>query len=108
MFEIEEYQTEEGEKPFSIWLEGLKDTRTQARISARLRKAGRGLLGNYKYLEDGICELKEDFGPGYRIYYSRVGVKILLLLAGSDKSDQAKTIEKAKEYLADYERRQIK
>lgn len=108
MFEIEEYETEEGEKPFAVWLEGLKDTRTQARISARLRKAGRGLLGDYKYLGNGICELKENFGPGYRIYYSRVGGRILLLLAGSDKSDQDKTIAKAKEYLADYERRQAK
>jgi putative addiction module killer protein len=94
-------------KPFSEWLNGLKDKRTKARLLARLTKVELGNFGDTKLLKgaNGIWELREDFGPGYRSYYSRRGGKIILLLAGADKSDQDRTIDKAKEYLADYERR---
>lgn len=110
MFELDVYKTEDGKKPFSEWLKSIKDTKTRVRLTKRLDKVERGILGDVKSLEDahGIFELREDFGPGYRIYFSRVGGKIILLLAGSDKGDQDRTIAKAKEYLADYERRNPK
>lgn len=108
MFELDVYETEDGKRPFSDWLKSIKDTRTRVRLTKRLDKVERGSLGEIRFIDDSIWELKEDFGPGYRIYYTRVGAKILLLLAGSVKIDQDRTIAKAKEYLADYERRNPK
>lgn len=110
MFELDVYETDDGKQPFSDWLKSVKDTKTKVCLTRRLDKVERGLLGDYKSLEDaqGIFELREDFGPGYRIYFTRVGGKIILLLAGSNKGDQERTIAKAKEYLADYERRNPK
>jgi putative addiction module killer protein len=67
-----------------------------------------GNLGGAKPLTGakGIYELREHYKQGFRVFYAKVGKKVVLLLAGSTKSDQNKTIAKAKEYLADYERRQ--
>ena len=51
--------------------------------------------GDHRNLTGGVSELRIDFGPGYRVYYSQVGNKIILLLAGGDKSTQAKDIKLA-------------
>ena len=107
MYEILEYVTEQGEKPFFEWLNSLKDRQTKKRLLARLAKVELGNLGDWKTIEGAknLYELREHFGAGYRIYYSLIEQKIVLLLAGSDKGDQNRTIAKAKEYLEDYERR---
>ncbi len=107
MFKLEEYRTRQGKQPFREWLDRLKDKRTKARLLARLTRVEGGNFGDFNPLEgtSGIFELREHFDPGYRIYYSVIGEKIVLLLAGSDKSDQNRTIAKARGYLADYERR---
>ncbi|MBF0428625.1 MAG: type II toxin-antitoxin system RelE/ParE family toxin [Magnetococcales bacterium] len=107
MFEILEYITIDGQKPFAAWLLAIKDKRTQAKIRARIARASLGNFGDWKSLENsgGICEMREHYGPGYRIFYKRVGNRIILLLAGSMKPDQEKTVKQARDYLADYERR---
>jgi putative addiction module killer protein len=107
MFQLHVYETEDGKRPFSDWLKSIRDTRTRVRLTKRLEKVERGVLGDFKPLEgaNGIYELREHYGPGYRIYYSRKSGRVILLLAGSDKDDQDRTIDKAKQYLADYERR---
>jgi len=107
MYEILEYVTDQGKKPFFEWLNGLKDRQTKKRLLARLAKVELGNLGDWKAIEGvkNLYELREHFGPGYRIFYSVIDQKILLLLAGSDKGDQSRTIAKAREYLEDYERR---
>ena len=107
MYEIEEYIASNGKSPFAEWLLGLKDERAQAKIRARLTRASFGNFGDWKALKGvkNLFEMREHLNPGYRIYYSFTGRKIILLLAGSTKKDQRKTIVKAKEYLVDYERR---
>lgn len=107
MYEIEVYQTEEGNMPFSDWLLELRDKRAQAKLRARITRAELGNLGDWKALEgtNGLYEMREHYGPGYRIFFSIVGRKIILLLAGSTKQEQRRVIAQAKAYLIDYERR---
>ena len=92
-------------QPLSRWLADLKDVRARAQIRARLARVGAGNLGDCKPLRDGVQELKIDYGPGYRVYLSRQGPVMVLLLCGSDKSDQTKAINQAIEYLNDWKQR---
>ena len=103
--ELRIYTTEDGEKPFSRWLEDLKDTKTRAIIRARLTKVQAGNLGDCKPLRDGVQELRIDYGPGYRVLLSRQGPVLVLLLCGTDKGDQRRAIEQAIAYLADWKQR---
>ncbi len=106
-YEIEEYVTSDDQAPFSRWLLGLKDKRAQIRLRARVTRASFGNFGDWKPIKGvkGLHEMREHHGPGYRIYYAVIGQTIVLLLAGSSKKDQTKTIAQAKEWLADYEQR---
>lgn len=61
-----------------------------------------GNLGDHRSVGDGVFELRLDFGPGYRIYFGRIGHQVILLLTGGDKSSQTKDITKAKQYWNDY------
>ena len=103
-YDIEEYETITGSVPFGEWLLKLKDNMAQAKIRARIRRASFGNFGDWKDIKGvkGIFEMREHYGQGFRIFYAIVGKKLVLLLAGSTKKDQKKTIAKAKEYLADY------
>lgn len=107
MYEIEEYFTEAGQSPFDEWLEGLRDIQAKKKILARLARVRLGNLGDWKRLENaqGVCEMREHSGAGYRIYFCYTGKTIILLLAGSDKGDQDRAIAKAKQYWNDYQRR---
>ncbi len=107
MYQIEEYVGTNGKSPFSGWLLSLIDERAQAKIRARITRASLGNFGDWKTIKGAknLFEMRDNYSAGYRIYYSFVGRKIILLLAGSTKRDQDRTIAKAKEYLADYERR---
>ncbi len=80
---------------FNEWLATLRDQRGKARIAARLISAQLGNFGEYRVLDEGVCELKIDFGPGYRVYYVRRGEVVYLLLCGGDKSTQKKDIKRA-------------
>ena len=84
---------------FHSWLGGLKDFRAKAVIFNRLDRATNGNFGDTKPLGAGISEMRVDFGPGYRIYYTRRGEIVYLLLVGGDKSTQAKDIQRAKTIL---------
>ncbi|WP_165170094.1 type II toxin-antitoxin system RelE/ParE family toxin [Adlercreutzia sp. ZJ242] len=89
---------------FAKWLKHLKDVDARARINVRLKRISlTGNLGDTKPVGDGVHELRIDYGPGYRVYYSQHGREILLLLIGGDKSSQEKDIEKAKRLDAEYE-----
>lgn len=107
MYEIEEYVTEDGRSPFGEWLGGLRDRRAQARILARLDRVQLGNLGDWKALSggNGVAELRDPYGPGYRVYFALVGKRLVLLLAGSTKQDQRKAIRQAEGFLEDYQRR---
>ena len=77
------------------WLDGLKDRAGRARILVRVERLIHGNPGQHRDLTDGVSELKIDFGPGYRVYYTQRGTSLLLLLAGGDKSMQQKDIATA-------------
>lgn len=98
----EPYIAESGKIPFEDWLSKLKDLRAKARIIHRIDRAKLGNFGNYRDLHSGIYELKENFGPGYRIYFGVDGDEIIVLLVGGDKGSQSRDIDKAKEYWTDY------
>ena len=103
--DIRIYTDSTGLAPFTRWLETLTDTRSRAVIKARLLRVQAGNLGDCKPLRDGVQELRIDHGPGYRVYLSRQGPVLVLLLCGSDKGDQGRTIAKAIEYLSDWKQR---
>jgi putative addiction module killer protein len=88
-------QTEE----FRAWLDGLRDVRAQARIAARLRLAEAGNLGDWKSVGGAVCEMRVDFGPGYRLYFARRQTILIVMLAGGDKSSQTRNIRRAQRIL---------
>ena len=105
MLEVREYQTAEGKVPLTEWLRGLRDGPTSDRIVARLDRLKAGLFGDWKSVGGGICELRIDHGPGYRVYYAQEGNTLILLFCGGDKSTQGKDIETAHAYWKDYKAR---
>ena len=82
-------------KEYGDWLDALKDRVGRARVQVRVDRLIHGNPGQHRDLTDGVSELKVDFGPGYRVYYSQRGARLLLLLVGGDKSSQQKDIAKA-------------
>lgn len=80
---------------FDAWLRGLKDGMTQRRLVARLRKASLGNLGDVKPVGEGVYEMREHFGPGWRMYYVQRGAMLIVMLGGGDKSTQAADIARA-------------
>ena len=77
------------------WINTLKDSAGRARIQVRVDRLIHGNPGIHRNLTDGVSELKIDFGPGYRVYYTQRGNRLLLLLAGGDKSTQQSDIKRA-------------
>ena len=79
-------------RAFREWLDGLRDLIGRARIQARIERLASGNPGSYRVLSEGVCELKIDTGPGYRVYYVQRGRVMIVLLAGGDKSTQREDI----------------
>lgn len=77
------------------WINGLKDRVGRARIQVRVDRLVHGNPGSHRNLTEGVSELKIDFGPGYRVYYTQRGTRLILLLAGGDKSTQQSDIKLA-------------
>jgi len=77
------------------WINGLRDRSGRARIQVRVDRLIHGNPGHHRNLSDGVSELKIDVGPGYRVYYTKRGDLLLLLLVGGDKGSQANDIDKA-------------
>ncbi len=106
--EIELYETDSGLRPFDIWFEKIKDMSTRAKILTRLDRLKLGNFGDCKSIGDGLSELRIHYGPGIRIYYSKIGNKVILLLSGGLKGSQVKDIDRAKEYLKEYQSKEKK
>ena len=85
------------------WFEKLKDRRARVRIAIRIRRVSLGNLGDIKPVGDGISELRIDYGPGYRIYFTQKNNQLIILLAGGDKTTQASNIKKAKKLALEIE-----
>ncbi len=101
--EIAYYATDAGKLPFREWYMGLRDHGAKAIISQRLDRVSLGLMGDWKFLSDGVYELRVNYGPGYRIYFGQDGQKLVLLLCGGDKKSQDRDIKTAKKYWENYQ-----
>ncbi len=84
---------------FQDWLDGLHDKRAQIRIVARLRQAEAENLGDWGPIQGGLSEMRIHFGPGYRLYFTRRGSVLIVLLSGGTKSTQVRDIKRAKRLL---------
>ena len=80
---------------FSDWLKSLKDGLTRQRLSKRLRKVKLGNLGDVGPIGEGVFEMREHFGPGWRMYYIQRGEALIVMLGGGDKSTQQADIRRA-------------
>jgi len=96
LIEVQIYRDASGRSQFEDWFSQLGDERTRARIAVRLERITVGHFGDVKSVGDGVFELRLHFGSGYRIYFVRRSERIILLLAGGDKSTQQKDIRAAK------------
>lgn len=104
--ELKIYETEDGNTPFSSWLDSLRDREARARIRKRLDRVALGNLGDYRSVGETVFELKIDYGPGYRVYFAQIEVPVLLLLCGGDKSTQDRDIQKAKQFWSNFNERE--
>ena len=88
---------------FRGWLDSLNDKRAQVRIAARLRYAEAGNLGDWSPIEGEVSEMRIDFGPGFRLYFTPQGSILIVMLAGGEKSSQARDIKRAQQILKEME-----
>lgn len=105
MIEVRRYQRLDGAVPLTEWLADLRDARARAKLEIRFRRVSLGIFGDIKPVGEGVLELREDIGPGYRVYIGRHGAALVLLLCGGDKRSQDADIKRAKEYWLDWKRR---
>lgn len=82
---------------FDVWLLGLKDHVGKAQIALRLDRAAQGNFGDCEPVGEGVSEMRIHFGPGYRVYFTRRGAVLYLLLMGGDKASQKRDIKRAME-----------
>ncbi len=80
---------------YARWLDGLRDIHARARVLARVERLAAGNPGDAKPVGEGVSELRIDYGPGYRVYYTMRGRTVIILLAGGDKRTQAGDIKTA-------------
>lgn len=106
-FEVIAFETGDGKSPFQDWYDGIRDSKAKTIVLARLGRAAEGNFGDWKSIAGakGLFEMLISYGQGFRIYYTIMDGKLVLLLAGSTKQDQDRTISKAKEYLEEANRR---
>lgn len=80
---------------FVAWLEALADITARSRITKRIARFEVGLFGDAKSVGGGVSEMRVDHGPGYRVYFTRRGAEVVILLCGGDKGSQARDIARA-------------
>lgn len=102
--EIRLYLRPDGSCPFEQWLEGLRDRRARAKIRQSLDRIELGNMGDFKPVGKGVLEARIKYGPGYRVYFTRAGLQIVLLLCGGDKKTQNKDILRAQQYWMDFQK----
>jgi putative addiction module killer protein len=78
---------------FARWLDELRDLQARARIQARIERLASGNPGDVESIGEGVLELRIHYGPGYRVYFKKVEQKLIILLAGGNKSTQSKDIK---------------
>jgi putative addiction module killer protein len=103
--QIRHYLTAAGRDPYQDWLDDLRDLTARVAIQRRVDRVTTGNLGDHKFLQDGVWELKIDVGPGYRVYYAPDRGTLVLLLCGGSKRTQTADIKTAVKYWRDYQQR---
>jgi len=100
---VERYRTRDGKVPFEEWVAKMKrkDPDVVLRILVRVNRAIKRNFGDYRYLREGIWEMRIDSGPGYRIYFAVENRQVLLLLVGGDKKSQKADIQLAIDFWND-------
>jgi putative addiction module killer protein len=88
MIEIFQYQTEDGKEPLTEWLQSLRDKQAQAKFRMRLKRLELGNFGDCDSVGEGVQELREHLGAGYRVYFGRHGQTVVILLCGGSKKTQ--------------------
>ena len=101
MIRVVRYVTSDGQDHFGEWFAD-QPLEVRARIQARLDRIQVGNFGDHRVLRGGIAELRLDFGPGYRIYFGRVGQDLVLLLCAGTKRRQTRDIERARRLWQSY------
>lgn len=89
MLEIRKTET------YAQWIDSLRDLRARARIQVRIERLSAGNPGDVKTVGEGVSELRIDYGPGYRVYFTKRGREVVILLAGGDKTTQSADIKTA-------------
>ena len=103
--EIRRYTTAEGRDVVGEWLANLADLKARARIAVRIDRLAGGNFRDAKSIGGGLYEMRNDWGPGYRVYYGKIEAACVLLLCGGDKRKQSADIKRARAYWKDYEKR---
>jgi len=80
---------------YAKWLDGLRDIQARARVLVRIERLAEGNPGDVRPVGKGVSELRINYGPGYRVYFTKHGQEVIILLAGGDKRTQAKDIKTA-------------
>lgn len=80
---------------YANWFDSLRDINARARIQVRIERLAAGNAGDVKPVGGGVSELRINFGPGYRVYFTQRGQKLIILLAGGDKNTQQQDIKEA-------------
>ena len=84
---------------YARWFNSLRDRKARARIDVRIRRLSLGNAGDVKAVGEGVSELRIDYGPGYRVYYTQRGQRLIVLLAGGNNTTQKQDIKRALEIL---------
>lgn len=105
-YDVLEYVRPDGRSPFAEWLGSLVST-AAIKVTSSLHKMRHGNFSNSKSLGGGVWEFKIGSGPGYRIYYGKIGETVILLLAGGTKKGQQKDIKLSKELLKEYKKKTL-
>jgi len=108
-FSLVIFNTDTSKEPFTEWMLSLDET-TRNRVLARILRVQTGYFGDYKFLDEGVFELRLCFGGGYRVYFGKEEETkaIVILLCGGNKGAQKKDIKKAKQYWEQYNERKTK
>ncbi len=102
---IRHYTDSNGRDHFDEWRLGLRDQKARAALDRRIDRLVAGNFGDCKPVREGVSELRIDVGPGYRVYYAKLGLTIILLLCGGDKRKQQADIDRACGYWLDWQER---
>ena len=104
MLEVRYYAAEDGLSPFEDWFSSL-DSAARAKVAAAIARLEQGNTSNVKSVGEGVLEYRVHFGPGYRVYFGRDGLTLVLLLTGGTKERQQRDIETARTLWGAYKRR---